>query len=44
MSPVPGGEARDKNRFRRLRDEFWWKVREEFQSGIISIPDDPILI
>ena len=37
-------EARDKNRFRRLRDELWWEVREEFESGIISIPDDPALI
>ena len=37
-------EARDKNRFRRLRDELWWEVREEFEAGIISIPDDPVLI
>jgi hypothetical protein len=32
------------NPFRRLRDELWWEVREEFESEIISIPDDPILI
>lgn len=37
-------EARDKSRFYRLRDELWWEVREEFESGIISIPDDPTLI
>ena len=37
-------EARDKSRFRRLRDELWWAVREEFQNGVISIPDDPTLI
>ena len=37
-------EARDKSRFRRLRDELWWEVREEFQNGLISIPDDPTLI
>ena len=33
-----------KSRFRRLRDELWWEVREEFQNGLISIPDDPTLI
>jgi len=37
-------EARDKTRFRRLRDELWWEVREEFINGMICIPDDPILI
>ncbi len=37
-------EARDKTRFRRLRDELWWEVRDEFIDGVISIPDDPILI
>jgi hypothetical protein len=37
-------EARDKSRFRRLRDELWWEVRDEFINGLISIPDDPILI
>jgi hypothetical protein len=37
-------EARDKSRFRRLRDELWWEVRDEFIDGVISIPDDPILI
>lgn len=37
-------EARDKNRLCRLRDELWWEVREEFEAGVISIPDDPILI
>jgi phage terminase large subunit len=37
-------EARDKSRFRRLRDELWWEVRDEFINSVISIPDDPILI
>ncbi len=37
-------EARDKTRFRRLRDELWWRVREEFERATISIPDDPLLI
>lgn len=37
-------EARDKTRFHRLRDELWWSVREEFEAGIISLPDDAILI
>ena len=30
-------------RFYRMRDELWWKMREEFEKGHISIPDDPIL-
>ena len=37
-------EARDKSRFRRLRDELWFEVRDEFINGLISIPDDPLLI
>ena len=30
-------------RFFRLRDELWWRLREEFEQGIISIPDDALL-
>lgn len=30
-------------KFPRLRDELWWKLREEFEKGTISIPDDPLL-
>lgn len=36
-------KAYDETRFRRLRDELWWMLREEFERGHISIPDDPIL-
>jgi phage terminase large subunit len=32
------------DRFERLRDELWWKAREAFESGTISIPDDEELI
>lgn len=31
-------------RFYKLRDELWWRLREEFEKGIISIPNDAILI
>lgn len=36
-------QAYDTDRFYRLRDELWWRMRESFERGIISIPDDPIL-
>lgn len=36
--------AAENDRFYRLRDELLWRVREEFESRVISIPDDPILI
>lgn len=32
------------DKFPRLRDELWWKLREEFEKGIISIPNDPLLM
>ena len=32
--------ARNGERFARLRDELWWTVREEFEKGTISIPND----
>jgi len=28
----------------KLRDELFWKLREVFEAGTISIPDDPVLI
>jgi hypothetical protein len=31
------------DRFHRLRDELWWTMRETFERGHLSIPDDPIL-
>ena len=36
--------ASEDHRFFRLRDELYWRVRELFESRIISIPDDPILL
>lgn len=36
--------ARNEQRFVRLRDELWWKVRDMFEAGTISIPDDRELI
>ena len=36
-------KAFDQDRFRLLRDELWWRMRESFERGTISIPDDPIL-
>jgi hypothetical protein len=35
--------AYDEDRFFRLRDELWWRMREVFERGEISIPNDPIL-
>lgn len=39
-----GMSAGDDSRFYRLRDELAWRVRERFEAGNLSIPDDPILI
>src|SRR3990167_1277484 len=36
--------AAEDQKFSRLRDELWWKVREEFEARTLSIPDDPLLI
>ena len=42
--PVKVSEkAYDQERFGLLRDELWWRMREAFERGMISIPDDPIL-
>lgn len=37
------GVASDKPQFDRLRDELWWDLRTKFETGMISIPKDPIL-
>ena len=39
-----GEAAYEKDRFVKIRDELWWRLREKFERGIISIPNDPILI
>lgn len=31
--------ARDTRKFMRMRDELWWRARERFESGNISIPN-----
>jgi hypothetical protein len=36
--------ARDQDRFKRVRDELWWRLREEFEAGILDIPNDDELI
>ena len=36
--------SRNAERFNKMRDELWWKVREEFEKGTISIPNDLDLI
>ncbi len=36
--------ARNNDRFHRLRDEIWWTLREQFEKGTISIPNDDELI
>lgn len=36
--------ASDNTRFSRLRDELWWRLREDFEHRTITIPDDPVLI
>jgi len=35
---------RNPERFMRLRDELWWKLRTMFEEGAISIPNDDELI
>lgn len=36
--------ARKPDRFKKLRDELWFNLRDQFESGIISIPNDDELI
>ena len=36
--------ARSPERFLRLRDELWWNLREQFEKGIISIPNNKDLL
>ena len=43
--PVNVGESSNEpTRFMRLRDEIWWQLRERFQSGTISIPNNDALV
>lgn len=56
MRPVSGGnpvlifgvnvaeQASASDKFPRLRDELWWRVREKFEKRIIKIPEDDELI
>ena len=37
-------KAPTEHKFMKLRDELWWRVRERFENGTISIPDDDALI
>ena len=39
-----GEKANDSEKFKNLRAELWWNLRERFRTGDISIPDDEILI
>ena len=34
----------DPTRFHRMRDELWWRLREQFEKRQISIPNDILLI
>lgn len=36
--------ASQKDKFERLRDELWWRVREKFEKRLYSIPKDDDLI
>ena len=36
--------ASEDNRFKRLRDELWWRLRERFEKKDIKIPNDDELI
>ena len=36
--------AYNPHKFLRLRDELWWRGRDEFERGVISIPNDPLLM
>ncbi len=45
LYPVNVAESpADDTRFERKRDEILWRVREEFQAGIVKIPNHPDLI
>jgi hypothetical protein len=36
--------ARDQDRFKKIRDELWFALRDEFEDGTIDIPNDDVLI
>jgi hypothetical protein len=45
LRPYGGGEkAQNQQRFRNKRDEDYWNLRERFENGLISIPQDDELI
>jgi len=45
VHPVNASEsAYEDTKFFQRRDELWWKMRERFEKGTISIPEDEILI
>jgi hypothetical protein len=42
---INGGEkAMQEDKFVNLKSETWWYTRELFEKGLVSIPNDPILI
>ena len=42
--PVDVRRKATKGGVKKLRDELWWTLREQFESGLISIPNDKMLI
>jgi hypothetical protein len=40
---VADGAVRN-DKYYRLRDELWWKVREKFEKNLLSLPDDDELL
>jgi hypothetical protein len=36
--------AYNPHKFFRLRDELWWRARDEFERGVLSLPNDPLLM
>lgn len=41
---VVSNKARNPDRYYSLRDELWFKAKEWFQTGNVSIPNNPVLI
>ena len=44
LYPVDVRRKSTKPNFERLRDELWWRTREHFERGLISIPNNDDLI
>lgn len=40
----PADLPNQEEKFKNLRSQMWWQLREDFRNGIISIPDDQELI